>query len=449
MFFFPTEYSRIKRQLIPSPSRRPDCKYHPRLFAPGRPRLAAGEAGGCLADTTWVDRRGHRDSGVQVCRCTACLPMWHLRRVCAITLNVFFFPQRGDERRVLHETLQRPRAGNQDHDTLQAPADTAHPHTPTLCVLDSSQSVWELLPLCGLWGAPPEADAVLRQHFNRPDQSQVGILRTDWKHPGSVLKKLNFERLDNRAARKQKRNVALTSKRKQDGLIKAKEKPEHHNFCLLSSQTWSVYHQEVLTKMGKMAFNMLQRNTSVFFEGDMKEHGLKPTEVTVCSGLCTELPAAASDGKRVFCFIHLTFQVKLFAAGKHRFVLAVNLPNTRRFEPHFVTSHCVVFSPPGVHGSSVRLHNVPLRVKERSGHGRVAHTQHLPIQGSEQISGKPGPLRCGANPQRAARTLRHVPALSVWPVVPVLPRQTAERVSLLSRGAKGEWTRWGAAAAGA
>lgn len=131
------------------------------------------------------------------------------------------------------------------------------------------------------------------------------------------------------------------------------------------------------------------------------------------------------------------------------FRLALNQPNTRRFEHHFLTSHRVVFSPPGVHGSSVRLHNVPLRVKERSGDGRVAHSQHLPAQGSEQISSQRGPLRCGADPQRAARTLRHVPALSVRPAVSVLPRQTAERVSLLSQGAKGEWTGCSAAAAGA
>lgn len=66
--------------------------------------------------------------------------------------------------------------------------------------------------------------------------------------------------------------------------------------------------------MGKMAFKMLEKNTSVFFEEDLKEFGLKLTEVTVFSGLCTELPNAASNGKRAFCFIHFTFQVKLFSS---------------------------------------------------------------------------------------------------------------------------------------
>ncbi|XP_037631970.1 NLR family CARD domain-containing protein 3 [Sebastes umbrosus] len=71
---------------------------------------------------------------------------------------------------------------------------------------------------------------------------------------------------------------------------------------------WSNDDKHLLTKMGKMAFKMLEKNTSVFFEEDVKENSLKVTEVTVWSGLCTELPAAASDGRRTFCFIHFSFQ---------------------------------------------------------------------------------------------------------------------------------------------
>lgn len=71
---------------------------------------------------------------------------------------------------------------------------------------------------------------------------------------------------------------------------------------------WSDDEKNLVTKMGKMAFKMLEKNKSVFFEEDVKEHGLKLTEVTVFSGMCTELPAAASDGRRTFCFIHFTFQ---------------------------------------------------------------------------------------------------------------------------------------------
>ncbi len=79
----------------------------------------------------------------------------------------------------------------------------------------------------------------------------------------------------------------------------------------LSTQKWSSDDKSLVTKMGKMALKLLEKNRSVFFEDDVKEFGLKLTEVTVFSGTCTELPAAAADGRRTFCFIHFSFQVKV------------------------------------------------------------------------------------------------------------------------------------------
>ncbi|XP_019950742.2 protein NLRC3 [Paralichthys olivaceus] len=69
---------------------------------------------------------------------------------------------------------------------------------------------------------------------------------------------------------------------------------------------WSSADKNLLTKMGCMALKMLERKTSVFFEEDLKHYYLEVTEVTVWSGLCTELPSA--EGRRTFCFIHFTFQ---------------------------------------------------------------------------------------------------------------------------------------------
>lgn len=82
---------------------------------------------------------------------------------------------------------------------------------------------------------------------------------------------------------------------------------------------WSSDDKQLLMKMGKMAFKMLEKNTSVFFEEDVKECDLKLTEVAVFSGLCTELPAAASAGRRTFCFIHFTFQE--FMAALYVFIM--------------------------------------------------------------------------------------------------------------------------------
>ncbi|XP_068442028.1 NACHT, LRR and PYD domains-containing protein 6 [Clinocottus analis] len=82
--------------------------------------------------------------------------------------------------------------------------------------------------------------------------------------------------------------------------------------------TWSSDEKNLLTKIGKMAFKMLEKNTNVFFEEDVKECDLKLTDVTVCSGLSTELPAAAS-GKRTFCFTH--FSLQEFMAAMYVFTM--------------------------------------------------------------------------------------------------------------------------------
>uniref|UniRef100_A0A1A8QSB7 Pyrin domain-containing protein n=1 Tax=Nothobranchius rachovii TaxID=451742 RepID=A0A1A8QSB7_9TELE len=70
---------------------------------------------------------------------------------------------------------------------------------------------------------------------------------------------------------------------------------------------WTDTEKKLLTKMAKLAFKMLERNTSVFYEEEVKELGLSLTEVVVFSGLCTEI-CPPVPGRRTFCFIHYTFQ---------------------------------------------------------------------------------------------------------------------------------------------
>lgn len=92
---------------------------------------------------------------------------------------------------------------------------------------------------------------------------------------------------------------------------------------------WSTGTKLVLKKMGKLAFNMLRRNSNVFFEEDMMECDLNLLEATVFSGLCTELPAAPSRGQRKFCYVHFTLQVKQHrpSNGIHDIVIGVGLSN--------------------------------------------------------------------------------------------------------------------------
>ncbi|XP_008308048.2 protein NLRC3-like [Cynoglossus semilaevis] len=72
--------------------------------------------------------------------------------------------------------------------------------------------------------------------------------------------------------------------------------------------SWSPQDQHQLKMMGLMALKMLEKKTTVFSEEDLQLYDLRTTEVTVLSGLCTELTASDSDNRRTFCFIHLTIQ---------------------------------------------------------------------------------------------------------------------------------------------
>lgn len=76
-------------------------------------------------------------------------------------------------------------------------------------------------------------------------------------------------------------------------------------------QSWPPKVQDQLLQMGHMAFNMLERRSSEFSEADLVEFSLRLQEVTVFSGLCTELLPSTTDSRgRRFCFQDYTFQVK-------------------------------------------------------------------------------------------------------------------------------------------
>ncbi|XP_053729315.1 NLR family CARD domain-containing protein 3 isoform X1 [Synchiropus splendidus] len=75
-----------------------------------------------------------------------------------------------------------------------------------------------------------------------------------------------------------------------------------------TDKQWLREDTELLRNMGKMAFQMLEMNRSLFFEEDLEEFGLRLSEVTIFSGLCTELPRPSPEDRRQFCFIHFTVQ---------------------------------------------------------------------------------------------------------------------------------------------
>nr|XP_015194561.1 PREDICTED: NACHT, LRR and PYD domains-containing protein 3-like isoform X2 [Lepisosteus oculatus]XP_015194562.1 PREDICTED: NACHT, LRR and PYD domains-containing protein 3-like isoform X2 [Lepisosteus oculatus] len=74
-------------------------------------------------------------------------------------------------------------------------------------------------------------------------------------------------------------------------------------------------NQEVLMKLGKLAFENLEKSNMVFYDKDLTEYGIDLNNSSLSSGLCKEIFKQKSVlfQEKVYCFLHLTVQ-EYFAA---------------------------------------------------------------------------------------------------------------------------------------
>ncbi len=134
-----------------------------------------------------------------------------------------------------------------------------------------------------------------------------------------------------------------------------------------------VTDEDMILKLGKVAFQQLVKGNLIFYEEDLRESGIDVREASVYSGLCSQIfreEFGLYQGK-VFCFVHLSIQEHLAALYVHLSCTNNNInvfePITKQNAPSKIQDHFQLFLK---HVSLSELHQraVDEALQSKNGH---------------------------------------------------------------------------------
>ncbi|XP_063340473.1 NLR family CARD domain-containing protein 3-like isoform X2 [Pelmatolapia mariae] len=98
-------------------------------------------------------------------------------------------------------------------------------------------------------------------------------------------------------------------------LVQTKRKKHKYHEGQEMAQEVAEADREVLLKLGRLAYEHLEKRSVMFYQEDLEECGLDPDEALVYSGVCTEIfkRECVLFEKPVYCFVHLSIQEFLAA----------------------------------------------------------------------------------------------------------------------------------------
>ncbi|XP_051811904.1 protein NLRC3-like isoform X1 [Acanthochromis polyacanthus] len=94
-----------------------------------------------------------------------------------------------------------------------------------------------------------------------------------------------------------------------------RKKKKYHEGPEMSPQELTEADRKVLLKLGRLAFEHLEKGNIMFYQEDLEQCGLDVTEASVLSGVCTQIFRRECEmfQKPVYCFVHLSVQEFLAA----------------------------------------------------------------------------------------------------------------------------------------